>query len=253
MSSCPFPGMDPFIEAEEWQDFHLSLTAEIKRALVPQLPDHYQLTAELIVKDRDDAEERAGDRSYRPDVGITLTDPATLTPPTRQYAAPVARQRHLLLRDRRNQRLVTAIEVLSPSDKGSNLGQHLQRLHTYWYSRVTTIDIDLLRRGSNPYPVGTSEYDEVWPERTYQVVTTEPNRRMSLWAIGLTEKLPTIPVPLSYPDPPAVLDLQRAFTELYTYSTYRRRTAEELSKLRPPLTAVEEKELGSYLQQPSKH
>ena len=250
--------MDPFIEAEEWQDFHLSLTAEIKRALVPQLPDHYQLTAELIVKDRDDAEERAGDRSYRPDVGITLTDPdenvmndsggvATLTPPTKQYAAPVARQRHLLLRDRRNQRLVTAIEVLSPSNKSSDLGQHLQKLRTYWHSRVTTIDIDLLRGGSNPYPVGTSEYDEVWPERTYQVVITEPNHRMSLWAIGLTEKLPTIPVPLSYPDPPAVLDLQRAFTELYTYSTYRPRTVDELTKLRPPLSETETDALRAYL------
>lgn len=112
---------------------------------------------------------------------------------------------------------------------------------------VTHVLLSFPRNGPiYSYPVGTSEYEEVWPERTYQVVTTEPNRRMSLWAIGLTEKLPTIPVPLSYPDPPAILNLQRSFTELYTYSTYRQRTVEELTRLRPPLRGAEEEQLGVF-------
>lgn len=259
MSPCPFPGMDPFIEAEEWQHFHVGMTMEIARQIGPQLPDHYQLSAELIVKDTEDDEERAGNRSYRPGVGISLTDPddsivnddgggtLTLTSPTKLFTAPVHRQRHLLLRDRRNQRLVTAIEVLSPTNRGRNLGQHLQKLETFWRSEVTTIDIDLLRGGTNPYVTGDPESDDNWPEAPYHVITTEPNRQTAVWAIGLAEKLPTIPIPLSEPDPPAILDLQRAFAEVYTYSTYRRRTVEGLARVRPPLGEEQENVLRRFL------
>jgi hypothetical protein len=251
--------MDPFIKMEEWQHFHVGMTVEIARQIGPQLPDHYELSAEMLVKDVDEPEERAGRHSYRPDVGITLTDSeesivndsggaVTLTPPTKRYATPIRKQRHLILRDRRDHRIVTAIEVLSPSNKGKDLRQHLQKLDTFWHSGVTTIDIDLLRNGTNPYHSGDPDIDEYWPSAPYHVVTTEPDRTTSVWAIGLTEQLPTIPIPLSYPDPPVVLELQRAFTELYAYSTYRKRTIEGLERLRPPLDKEEEQLLRTFLE-----
>ena len=68
MKKCPFPGMDPFIEADDWQDFHLTLTAEIKRQLSPQLPGN----------DVD---------AVRPIGGRTVAVPAAAKP-TRGYSAP---------------------------------------------------------------------------------------------------------------------------------------------------------------------
>ena len=74
-----------------------------------------------------------------------------------------------------------------------------------------------------------------------------PDDELLRWEIALTDPLPTIPIPLSYPDPPVVLNLQRAFTELYAYSTYSPRRAEELSTVRPALTEQEVVALQPYL------
>jgi hypothetical protein len=52
---------------------------------------------------------------------------------------------------------------------------------------------------------------------------------------------------LSHPDPPVVLNLQRAFSELYAYSTYPPRRTEELATLRPPLTEEEVSALQKLL------
>ena len=37
----PFPGMDPFIESDEWTDFHVSFLVELGRILVPQVRPKY--------------------------------------------------------------------------------------------------------------------------------------------------------------------------------------------------------------------
>ena len=74
-----------------------------------------------------------------------------------------------------------------------------------------------------------------------------PDDELLVWEIGLTDPLPTIPIPLSYPDPPVVLNLQWAFTELYAYSTYPPRRVEELATVRPALTEEEVVALETYL------
>ena len=42
----PFPGMDPFIERQVWQDFHGSIIFGIRDALVPRLRPKYILRSE---------------------------------------------------------------------------------------------------------------------------------------------------------------------------------------------------------------
>ncbi len=257
--------MDPFIESDNWQDFHLVLTAEMKRQLAPQLPSYYRLSAELVVK-QEESFEGEEPTTYRPDIGVSLTEPdadslrdsggaAVLTAPTHKGMAPLYKQRELRIRDGRNRRLVTAIEVLSPSNKrGGGLVTHMKKLRSYWASAVHTVDIDLLRGGLPPYTI-----DEVpltadnRPVTAYRIVQVRPDDELLLWEIALTDPLPTIPIPLSYPDPPVVLDLQRAFTELYAYSTYPLRRVEELATIRPPLTADEVADLQPYLGKPVEH
>lgn len=55
----PFPGMDPFIEAQVWEDFHLGLIAGIKEALVPQVRPRYVVRVERRVYLEHAPEERA--------------------------------------------------------------------------------------------------------------------------------------------------------------------------------------------------
>ena len=244
---CPFPGMDPFIESDEWHDFHLCLTVEIARQLGLQLPSHYRMSVELLVPE-EDAIDMSDAGIYRSDTDVHLvksdftalrnfSGAAIFTPPTSRGMAPLYRQRELRIRDGRNRRLVTAIEVLSPSNKrGGGLVTHMKKLRSYWASAVHTVDIDLLRGGLPPYTI-----DEVpltadnRPLSAYRIVQVRPDDELLLWEIALTDPLPTIPIPLSYPDPPVVLNLQRAFTELYAYSTYPPRRVEDLATLRPAL------------------
>ena len=266
MRKCPFPGMDPFIEAHEWPDFHLMLTSEIKRQLIPQLPEHYQLTAELSVKQSGDeaAEPNLDDlSSYRPDIGILETSPgasfegdggggvAVATPTRELVSAPRPKQRELRIRDTRDNRLVTVMEVLSPSNKrGDGWVKHRRKVEAYEASLVNVLDIDLLRGGHYSFGLGGSELytpEEDGHREAYCIALYMPGGRIKVWDIGLLDVLPPVPVPLRYPDGPVVLDLQRAFTEVYTYSTYSKRSVDQIDAVRPPLNEEEREALAKYL------
>ena len=261
---CPFPGMDPFIENDNWQDFHLVMTAEIKRQLAPQLPERYRISAEVIaVTEEEEAggEDTLPPKRYRPDVGIGLIGEdsvvhddggggvATLTPPTRKQRVPSLLQREVRIYLGNTGRLVTAIEVLSPSNKNSvGLLQHVRKLRSYRASEVNTLDIDLLRAGQPPYDIYELPLEEDGGYATpYHVVLSTPPDETDSWDIGLTDRLPTVPVPLLPPDKPLVLNLQKAFTDFYAYSTYPVRTVTGLQRLRPALSEEELTVLRGYL------
>ncbi|MEO0732447.1 MAG: DUF4058 family protein, partial [Bacteroidota bacterium] len=213
----PFPGMDPFIEGRFWQDFHVSFIVEMKRQLVPQLPDEYELLAELSITSHGSPDGYID--SYQPDIGIAPEydpsldygetvrgDYATLTPPTAIREKVRVKQRYLTIRNAKTKQLITAIEMLSPSNKaGKGLLKYKKKRADYVNAAVSLIEIDLLRGGDKPYAEGD------WPLKTYHVVSVEYGTTFKLWALSLEDKLPKIPVPLAYEEPPLVLDLQAAF------------------------------------------
>jgi len=45
----PFPGMDPFIEGQDWEDFHTGFIAELSAALVPHVRPKYVVRKERRV------------------------------------------------------------------------------------------------------------------------------------------------------------------------------------------------------------
>src|SRR5205823_4704987 len=135
----PFPGMDPFIEDRGlWPDFHDDLIAEIKRSLAARLPERYFVqTGErsyIVLAGPDEKETKP----IYPDVGIEK--PATRARASEgsgavAVAEPEVDAGSLTMRAfidehfRENfieiyeaepgPRLVTCIEVLSPSNKRS--------------------------------------------------------------------------------------------------------------------------------------
>ena len=265
MEKCPFPGMDPFIETDNWQHFHMGMTMEFARQIGPQLPAHYRVSAELLVREDSDRDASEPDdrRAFKPDVAVHSTDGrsavvagaptvATLTEPTREIVADWApKQRELRIRDTRDNRLVTAIEVLSPSNKrGDGWLRHRRKVAAYKADEVNALDVDLLRGGHYSFGLDGSEWyalEEDDHREAYCVALYLPEGRIRVWDIGLLDALPRVPVPLRNPDAPVVLDLQRAFAELYTYSTYPRRTRDQLDAVRPPLAEGERAALAKYL------
>ncbi|MDX1929007.1 MAG: DUF4058 family protein [Pirellulaceae bacterium] len=45
----PFPGMDPFIESQSWEDFHTSFIAVIRDAIVAAVRPNYTVKFELRI------------------------------------------------------------------------------------------------------------------------------------------------------------------------------------------------------------
>ena len=127
----PFPGMDPLLEGEMWQEFHDRLANQISVQLMPLLsPKYVALLAKRYVFDRPALGifDLTPERVIYPDVhvvalpgaeptaapggrGIALTEPAVELPSLLPEEVPLL---SLEIRDVAERRLVTLIEILSP-------------------------------------------------------------------------------------------------------------------------------------------
>src|SRR5438128_2440789 len=125
----PFPGMDPYLETR-WSDVHVRLIAYVAESLQPQLPrDLRARSEERVFLETVEEEALAG---YRSDIAVvetsrpagaireTTSSLATVEPVIVDlYAGPdVDRFIHIIDVSSGN-RVVTAIEILSPWNKTS--------------------------------------------------------------------------------------------------------------------------------------
>jgi hypothetical protein len=246
-----FPGMDPYLEAPDiWPDFHDRLATAISSVLNTQLPAKYyarlEKRAELGIV------MSAGiERRIVPDVSIIRRQvrdasvayavaPAAVLELPRQQATPTIDfrissdpilHRFVEIRDsRRNHKLVTLIEIISPSNKlpGPDRRAYESKQMEILSSDANLIEIDLLRSGQRllPYPeLEAAVYDQA-PD--YLVLLNRSALRegywmdFSLYPISLREPLPCILVPLTGDDPDVLLDLQLAFNQAYAGGPYAR-------------------------------
>ena len=210
----PFPGMDPWLEDPNlWLDFHNRLITSIADALVPKVAPKYFVGVEQRTY-----ESRPGAAIYvgRPDVGITWTG-------TTESHAGAAEMRqspgpgrvleldvevpvtdhvdewYLEIREAIKGKLVTVIEVLSPTNKLRQPGrkQYLRKRDKIFDSRTSLVEIDLLRAGKrmpieNPSPVH-SEY-RILVSRGQ---ASAPMPAVCFQACGLS--ISEIPIPLPSP------------------------------------------------------
>src|SRR5436190_20035036 len=120
----PFPGMDPYLESSFWQCVHANLANEITRSLAPRVrPKYAAVTTERVVlSGREDSD---GEQIRLPDVGVVTDQPrstggaAVANPPMVAQAVNLEAvpQFAIEIRDARDRRLVTAIEILSHTNK----------------------------------------------------------------------------------------------------------------------------------------
>ena len=228
----PFPGMDPYLEDQgRWPDFHSRVITYGCDVVSQALPDDY--VAQMGEEVRVVSWREGHDRSMRPDVAIVRhggsggPEPAgggmvaTLEPIAIPFAAAIDEVRDTWIEIRRlpYERLVTAIEVLSPTNKGSSgLTEYLDKRHRLRTQRVNLVEIDLLIAGrrlpmARPLP----------PGHFFAIVCrASKSETGDVYAWSLQQPLPKIPIPLEAPDPDVFLDLAEVFALAYQRGRYAR-------------------------------
>jgi hypothetical protein len=131
------------------------------------------------------------------------------------------------------QRLVTCIEVLSPSNKQPNTpGRDLyqRKRQSLLLGNVNLVEIDLLRGGERMPML------DPWPDSPYTLLVSRAKlfRHCKVWPAHFQRPLPTIPVPLAKPDPDILLNLQPMIAAIYQRSRYER-SIDYTKPLSPPL------------------
>ena len=135
-----------------------------------------------------------------------------------RHVEPEQRQRFLAIRDREFRKVVTVIELLSPTNKtpGEDRTEYLVKRSDIFHTMANLVEIDLLRGGQR---LPTCE--PLVPADYYAFVCrTKRLPKVDVYAWTLRDRLPVIPVPLAGGESDVPLDLQEAFTKTYDRSGY---------------------------------
>ena len=218
--ASPFPGMDPFIESQLWEDFHGDVIPIIRALIVPQVRPRYTVSIERSV-------------FLAHNDGLTVPQSYQVT------------QKFLALRTRDDDRVVTVIELLSPTNKDDKGGQaqYLAKRASYQQTLTNIVEIDLLRGGRRlPTKESLPEYD-------YHafVMRSADHPHAAVYSWSLKERLPVIPIPLEPDESDAVIDLQQAFNQTYERGGYDY-TLDYRREVSPSLDATERRWVAECLE-----
>jgi hypothetical protein len=218
----PFPGMDPFLEHPTlFPGLHNRLVAVLSERLQAELPPPY--FAEI------------GERVWV-EVSQRFIEPDVTVPHDERREPSV----EIRVTGEEGERLVTAIELLSPSTKtpgerGRELYVRKQRERLD--SPTHLVEIDLLRGGKHTLAVPLDRLAAQVGTFEYHVSIHRFDRfeEFLVYPIRLEESLPEITIPLLPGDPDVAIDLQAVFDRAYEIGPYRRRIRYAESTPVPPL------------------
>jgi len=228
----PFPGMDPWLEARSvFPDLHDSLIYLIKKALNSRLPAGYYAIAKTIVW-LDDDQRREPDvsvatRKSRPRVGGAAAATVTTLQPLGRPPVPVpCEEGYVEIHAIDGRRLVTAVEVLSRSNKrGRSAGrkEYLKKQREFTQARVNVVEIDLLRAGTHTTASPRQRLERLnGGPFHYHVCVTRAGEQPELFGavFPLDRPLPAVEILLDAGVAPVTVDLQAALTEAYDAGRY---------------------------------
>ena len=245
----PYPGIDPQIERQgHWPGFHLAFMANCQSALIPLLPDGYDVRLERRLtletgtsSGSDDADgggegDRQGTRGQDRVADVEVAwqpGSAAAGAGTAVAVAPDAATARVLMPARdplrqtfakvtKGDDVVTVIELLSPANKGGRGYRAFRQRHEELLAAgFNVVELDLLLRGRRSPATDTARLRE---HDGYAVVTLaqEPTEA-DVWAFTLKDRLPRIPVPLKPADGHVVLDVGAVYAETYDRGGFARR------------------------------
>lgn len=227
----PFPGMDPYLE-QFWRDVHARLVLYTADQLQSRLPGSLRARVEeRVVVERGDDESRP----VYPDVrvvqrgrgasaavaggGVAVADPIVIRLPPE----PMTETFLEIIDVGSGKRVVTVIEVLSPSNKtpGEAQDEYRGKQRELKEAAVSLVEIDLLRSGQHVVSV-PQERIPTSGRAVYKVCV----RRGSIpwehewYPMPLRERLPAIRIPLRETDVDVPLDLQALIEQSYRNGGY---------------------------------
>ena len=159
--TSPFPGVDPYIEAQDyWPDFRGSFITYWREALYDVLPDHY----EARIDERLTLIEQPAEKVKRiePDPIITgrgSSQGVLAAPAGDDVIEPVTvplvieeetRETFIEIRRRPERTVVATLELLSPANKESpGRRSYLDKRNALLYRPVHLVELDLLLGGAD--------------------------------------------------------------------------------------------------------
>jgi hypothetical protein len=236
--------MNPFLEnSDVWQDFHDSMIPAIRDVLASLVSSEFvvKIEQQLFIH-----EPSAEPRLYfgKSDVGLAhrgrhssdVAATALLPSPAMARLPSIEFEKYLSLeiRDRKDRDLVTALEILSPTNKkaGADREQYLAKRGRLLNGNVNLVEIDLLRGWQRMPMEETRECD-------YAIMVSRviDRPRVNYWPLMLRDPLPTIPIPLRPPFEPVQLALQPVLNDVYDRAKYKNYIYENTPE--PPLSPAD--------------
>ena len=229
----PFPGMDPYLE-QYWGDVHHRFITYTCDALQRHLPGG--LLARVDERVFVEPSEGRG-RNIVPDVrvvergrpqgrgvetgnGVAVAEPLVVH---LEQSEPVRQGFIEIIDIKSGRRVVTVIEVLSPSNKIAGPGRdlYLKQQEELRAGGVSLVEIDLLRAGTRVLSVPLDRIPE--GHRSAYAACVHRGWKpfeIEYYRIPLRDRLPAIPIPLRRDDSDVALDLQSLIDQCYESGRY---------------------------------
>lgn len=244
-----FPGMDPYLESPGiWPGVHSRLIVYLADHLQSQLGDRYIAAVEERVY------VEGHEREVIPDVWVKRLVQSDATSamavaepdiPVKVTVTPLeVRESYLEILDRQSgNRVVTVIEVLSPSNKvrGPGRSSYVDKQREVLDSQSHLVEIDLLRGGQHMIAVPERVAQSHGPFDYLFCVNRAQGERSEyeLYPRRLRERLPRIRLPLAAMDSDIVLDLQGVLAQTYEAGRYAQRLTYD-GPCEPPLSEADQ-------------
>lgn len=241
--ASPFSGMDPYLEnSHSWFDVHHRLITALAISLTPQLLPKYQVLIEkriyqttetdsILVGIPDAAMQRP--KKNNNNANVAVCSPSTTPPMITEVG-----QGHLEIREVTTSEVVTAVEVLSPTNKRPGRGRtkYETKRQKIISSSTNLVEIDLLRKWES-MPTLNNDI-----QTHYRILVSRVHQRpkAELYGFNLPDTIPSFPLPLRQEDRETLVNLQDLFTEVYDQSGYGF-FIDYTKKPVPPLTEADAK------------
>lgn len=227
----PFPGMDPFLEnGELWSEVHSRLIVAIADAIAPELLPNYYVAIEkrtylstpedslligipdVSVLGSTVASEPGAQSEAKQVSTATLARPDEPQMVTIPMAEEV-QERYLEIREAQTGQVVTAIELLSPTNKRAGEGRekYLRKRQQVLASQTHLVEIDLIRAGVQ-IPI-----EGVQQRTDYRIVVSRSEQRPKalLYGFNVRDAFPVFALPLREGAEEPLLELKPLLDGVY--------------------------------------
>ncbi|MFQ5631050.1 MAG: DUF4058 family protein [bacterium] len=245
-----FHGMDPWLERPGlWPDVHDSLILALRRMLTPLVRPHYYIAVRqrsVLAVSMDESVTIYPDvsvvESGKPARRSQKSAPVTIEPIVVEVPVMEAIQEdYLEIMEAQTHRVVTVIEVLSPSNKqpGEDRRAYEAKRERLFRTLTNFVEIDLLRDWE-PMPFTFLQTNGKQSHYRLLIKRGEHPQRAFLYPFNLQDAIPSFHLPLQSGDQEPLVQLDKLLREIYDEGAYDLR----VDYSQPPVPPLNDEDLA---------